>query len=400
MREVWVTGIGMVSAVGSGPRAHLDAAVAGRSGLTRHTFFGGSAPDPVMCGMIPADVLTQDLDATAATRGDQILEIAARQAIESSTFPNLESLDLIAGTTLGNLHGGTQYYRAARAGAITDTNLVKHFLTCAPAAHVARALGIGGRRLTISSACGSGTAAVGAAYNRVRSGEADAVLAAGVDALSPFVVAGFNSLRLVSSRECRPFDRDRDGLNPGEGCGVLLLESADTARSRGARALARITGFGEALDAYHHTRSHPEGNALVVAAGKALAGVHGGATAIDHVHLHGTGTQANDMSEYAACKRLFGERLGLIPMCSTKSMTGHTFGGAGALSAAFCVLTIAHGVVPPTVFLENPDPTFEGLSVSVAARTGVHCRSALSLALGFGGEAFALSLAAPQGDSP
>jgi 3-oxoacyl-[acyl-carrier-protein] synthase II len=226
----------------------------------------------------------------------------------------------------------------------------------------------------------------------VRQGHSTAVVAAGLDVLSPYVVAGFNSLRLVSARECRPFDRDRDGLNPGEGAAAFVLESAESAARHGARPLAVIEGFGEALDAYHHTRSHPEGAGLVTAMNKALRCSGLDAGSVDHVHLHGTGTQANDISEYHACRTVFGSRLADIPMCSTKSMTGHTFGGAGALSAGFCLLAFAGGVVPPTMFHEARDPAFDGLELSNRPAEGMRIRRALSIALGFGGEAFAVLL--------
>jgi 3-oxoacyl-[acyl-carrier-protein] synthase II len=390
--DVWITGMGMVSAAGAGAAEHLAAVREGRSGITRHAFFNGHAPDPVFCGMIPESVLSQDLDAMAPDRADRVLELAVREALAQAGENRPKQLDLSVGTTLGNLHGGTRYYREKRERGEGDVSLVKHFLPCAPAAHVTRAAHLGGKRWTISSACGSGTAAIGLAFNRVRRGECAAMVAAGVDVLSPFVVAGFNSLRLVSQRACRPFDRDRDGLNPGEGAAALLLESAESARARGATPLAVVEGFGEALDAYHHTRSHPEGEGLVQAARKALAGASAKPDAIDHAHLHGTGTQANDQSEYHACRRLFGPRLPHVPVCSTKSMTGHTFGGAGALSAAFCVLSLMHGTVPATAFLENRDPEFEGLAVSSRPVEGLTLKRVLSLALGFGGEAFALVL--------
>ncbi len=384
----------MVSAVGRGAGAHLAAAREARSGIARHEFFKGKAPDPCWCGMIPSDVLSQDLDAMAPDRADRALEIAMREALEQGNLADRSHTGLAVGTTLGNLHGGTRYYRSVRETGRGDTALVKHFLPCAPAAHAAKALGLGGRRVTVSSACGSGTAAIGLAYAEIRQGTCARMVAAGVDVLSPFVVAGFNSLRLVSGNPCRPFDRDRDGLNPGEGAAALLLESAEQARQRGAAPLAVVEGFGEALDAYHHTRSHPEGDGLVSATRKALTHAKADIGAVDHVHLHGTGTQANDFSEYHACRRLFGERLPRVAACSTKSMTGHTFGGAGALSAAFCVLSLGSGVVPPTVNLAERDPAFEGLALSATAVEGVEMKRVLSLALGFGGEAFALVLRA------
>lgn len=392
MAEVWVTGLGMVSAVGGTPAEHLGAARSGATGLAQHEFFDGNAPDPCVCGKIPGHILDDNLDATATDRADTLLEMVVRQALGSDAASLGDGTDLAVGTTLGNLHGGTLYYRQVRDGADGDVSLVRHFLPCAPATAAAHATGIRGRRWTISSACGSGTAAIGVALNRIRTGASTRVVAAGMDVLSPYVVAGFNSLRLVSAEPCRPFDAARDGLNPGEGAAALLLEDADAARARNAEPMAVLEGFGEALDAYHHTRAHPEGEGMVRAVGKALAMTGVGADQVDHVHLHGTATPANDTSEYHAVRTVLGDRLPDVPVCSTKSMTGHTYGGAGALSAGFCVLSLQHQMVPPTLNLTTLDPEFEGLSVASEVRDGVNVSRALSLTLGFGGEAFALAM--------
>jgi 3-oxoacyl-[acyl-carrier-protein] synthase II len=390
MREVCVTGLGMASALGAGVQTHLLAVRERRTGLAHHALFGGAKPDPCMCGKLPADVLDPDLDATAGDRADRLLGLVVQEAADGIDPALLHTTDLVVGTTLGNLHGGTLYYRQVRENRDPDIGLVKHFLPCAPATAAARTFGVGGRRWTISSACGSGTAALGLAFNRVRAGLSERVLAAGMDVLSPYVVAGFNSLRLVSASTCRPFDRNRDGLNPGEGGAALLVESVDSARARNAQPLAYLEGFGEALDAYHHTRAHPEGAGMVAAVTRALAAAGRTAADIDHIHLHGTATPANDQSEYHACATVFGSRLAAVPACSTKSMTGHTYGGAGALSAGFCILSLQHGIVPPTLFLEAADPEFEGLQISSEPVDGLDLERALSLTLGFGGESYAL----------
>ncbi len=391
MHDVWITAAGAVSALGAGMEAHLGAVRDSRTGLARHELFGGNAPDPCMCGLLPADVLEPNFDATAADRADRVLERVVAEALGNDTTLGAEC-DFVVGTTLGNIHGGSRYYRGLRRSEQPDVSLVHHFLPCAPAGAVCRSLGITGRRWTISSACGSGTAALGLAFNRIRHGLSTRIVAAGVDVLSPYVVAGFNSLRLVSPNECRPFDGDRDGLNPGEGGAAFVVESAESARTRGAAPLAVIEGFGEALDAYHHTRAHPEGAGLAAAIGKALDCAHAGVETVDHIHLHGTATPANDTSEYHGCRKVFGSRLASLPACSTKSMTGHTYGGAGALSAAFCQLSLMYGIVPATMFHHKRDPEFADLSVSPEPLTGLHIRRALSLTLGFGGEAFALLL--------
>ena len=211
------------------------------------------------------------------------------------------------------------------------------------------------------------------------------VCAGGAEALCPFLVAGFNSLRLVSKKPCRPFDAGRDGLNPGEGAAALILETEAGARARNARPLAYVKGFGEALEAYHHTRSNPDGSGVASALGKAMAGASWAPETVGHVHCHGTATVFNDLSEYNALAAVFGGRLASVPVCSTKSMTGHTLGAAGGLSTVLAVLSLQNGLVPATLFHETLDPLFSGLSVSATVRRMEFRRSAVT-SLGFGGE--------------
>jgi 3-oxoacyl-(acyl-carrier-protein) synthase len=391
-REVWITGVGIVSAVGTGIAAHAEAARASRSGLSHRSFFGGAAPDPCLVGMAPADIVSPVIEDTPANRADSLLDHALRQCMTDAHFEAGCAADLIAGTTLGNIAGATNYYRAVRTGAEADLSLIRHMLPCAAPLWAAKRNNIKGRCLAVSSACGSGMAAIGHAFRRVAAGHCDRVFAGGFDALSPFVVAGFNSLRLVSKRECRPFDRDRDGLSPGEGAAMLLVESKESALARNAQPLARLTGFGDALDAYHHTRAHPEGLGLQKAMTAALTAAGSGVEEIDHVHLHGTGTVANDASEYQAYKTVFGNRLSGIPACSTKSMTGHTFGAAGAIGAVFSIISLQWGLVPPTLFLENKDPAFSDLNAVQTSVARPEIRMVMCTALGFGGESFALIL--------
>ena len=390
--EVWITGVGIISALGSGLDAHADAARAARSGLKRHRFFDGAPPDPCMAGLVDAKDCTSIAGAQSADRADILLDHALAQCLTQASVVDRNHIDCIAGTTLGNMAGATAYYRSLRGGGTPELDLVRHALPCAPLLRAAKKQGLRGKCLTVSSACGSGMAALGHAFRRIRSGRATQVIAGGFDTLSPFIIAGFNSLRLVSAKECRPFDRDRDGLNPGEAAAMLMLESKESAEARGAQPLAKVAGFGDALDAFHHTRAHPEGLGLRLAMEKALAGAALESRAIDHVHLHGTGTAANDESEYHACKSLFGNRLADIPACSTKSMTGHTFGAAGALNASFAVTSLNTGIVPPTLFLENRDPSFTDLAVSPGPVKIPAIGAVMCTALGFGGESFALIL--------
>lgn len=392
MREVWLTGAGVVSALGSGMETHASAITDARSGLLKYSFFDGNPPDPCICGKVPPETLAQGFEESAANRADLLLEMAVSQSLEMAGLGVPVQADFIAGTTLGNMHGGTRYYQGIRDQGSADVSLVKHFLPCAPVATVSYKLSIKGKRWTVASACGSASAALGYAFQKIRYGESNCIIAGGFEALSSFVVAGFNSLQLVSKRECRPFDKDRDGLNPGEGAALFVLESKEAALQRGVNPIAKLTGFGDSLDAYHHTRAHPEGEGLVTAIDKALKAAELTSDQIDHLHLHGTGTVVNDISEYRALSTIFGENLSSIPACSTKPMTGHTFGASGALNVIFSILSIKKGIIPATLYHENLDNNFVGLQILRRPQEKSEIKAVLSTALGFGGEAFALIL--------
>jgi 3-oxoacyl-[acyl-carrier-protein] synthase II len=340
--------------------------------------------------MVPAQVCALTIEQSNGTRATMLLDIAVNQALQSAGLADGAEADMVVGTTLGNMHGATQYYSEARASGAADIGRLAQFLPCEALSRVAAQHSMRGERLTVCSACASAGSALANAYRRITSGRSKRVIAGGFDALCPFVVAGFNSLRLVSSRECRPFDRRRDGLNPGEAAAVLVLESKETALERGCTPLARLASFGEALEAYHYTRADPSGGGLAAAFAKALDRAHITAAQLDHIHMHGTATQANDRSEYMACRTVLGERLRDVPVCSTKSMTGHTFGASAAVNAVFSILSISEGLVPATLFCEEPDPEFVGLSVSAIPLRGEGLDTVASCSLGFGGEASVL----------
>ena len=393
--QVWITGAGIITALGLGLERHVEASRSGQSGLTRVDFFSGAAPDPVLAGQAPGQYLNTDLEATP-DRATSLLRLALDDALQSAGLGGEDRLeaDLIVGTTAGNMHGGTRYYRELRGGGAPDRDLLADFLPCAPAVRVAGQRGLRGGVRTVSSACGSASAALGQALDRLRRGGGGPrrVIAGGFEALSPYVVAGFASLKLISGQACRPFDLDRDGLNPGEGAALFVLETATAARARGAKPLAVLAGAGQALEAYHQTRADPAGSGVSSALSRALkqAGVTPDQLAC--LHLHGTATRANDASEFRACETVLGETLARIPACSTKPMTGHTFGASGAVSAIFALASLRGGLVPATLNLERLDPELEGLAVSADAQPLDAPRHVACTTLGFGGESFALVL--------
>jgi 3-oxoacyl-[acyl-carrier-protein] synthase II len=398
--EVWITGMGIVSALGSGVEAHREAIATARTGLASSRFFEGNYATDFICGMVPQSAFPRSIDQSAGERANLLCEMACKEALrqssrEESVANGIDAVGLILGTTSSNFHGGTMYYAQSRAGQIPDVKLVSGFLPATVADHVASRCNLTGRRRTVSSACASGTTAIGHAFRLVSSGKTRCVVAGGVDALCPFIVAGFNSLRLLSKKHCSPFDANRDGFNPGEGAALVVVESADSARSRGARPLGRITGYGETLEAFHHTRSNPDGTGIAAVMAKAMAQAGCGPESIDHVQCHGTATVFNDLSEYNGLKYIFKDRLSRIPVCSTKSMTGHTLGAAGAISAVFAILSLADETVPATLSHDTLDPQFSGLTVLKRPEKRDLDR-VLTTSLGFGGETASLLIEKAQ----
>jgi len=391
--DVYITGAGIVSALGSGCKIHLDALKSGRSGIEQHNFFSGELPDPCVCGKVPHTVIAETIDETAPDRAAILAENAFCQAIKSAGHENLSDTDLITGTTLGNMHGGTLYFNALKKGSRADTDLVKNVMPDSIGNTLAKKYHIKGKHISVSSACASGSTAIGTAYNRIMRGQNSIAVAGGVDALSPFIIAGFNCLRLLSKNVCRPFSLVRDGLNPGEGAAFVVLESYEKMARRKAEPIAKIKGFGTALEAFHYTRSHPDGIGIASAIRKALDNAGVTPEQIDHIHAHGTATVQNDLSEYNGYYAVFGDRLSEIPVCSTKSMTGHTYGAAGAISVVLSILTINNSIIPATLFCNDPDPLFTKINVSIHPRNH-DVKLVLIVAVGFGGEVAALVLEA------
>jgi 3-oxoacyl-[acyl-carrier-protein] synthase II len=256
---------------------------------------------------------------------------------------------------------------------------------------VSIAFGAKGPNLSIETACAAGTHAVGDAFKMVQSGVADAMITGGVEAtITPLAVGGFNAMRALSTRNdqpekaSRPFDRDRDGFVPAEGSGMLIIETLDHALERGATILAEIIGYGLTGDAYHIAAPAPFGEGMARCMKMALDDAGLKPEEVDYINAHGTSTDLNDKCETQAMKAVFGEHSYRLAVSSTKSMTGHLLGGAGGVEAAFTVLTIQRGVIPPTINYENPDPDCDLDYVPNVSRKA-EVKVALSNSFGFGG---------------
>ena len=298
-----------------------------------------------------------------------------------------------AGVVVGTVLGGTaSWERSLRAGASDAPRPAAapaQYSLRAAAAALAEKAGFSGPVLTVSTACASGTDAIGLAYRAVASGAADIMVAGGVDAVCELSFSGFCALRALTTDRVRPFSRNRNGLALGEGAAFLVVESESAARRRGARPVGRIAGYGARNDAFHLTAPHREGRGLAAAAAAALRDGGCSADEVDYVSAHGTGTPYNDRMETLALKSALGARARSVSVSSVKGALGHAFGAAGAIEAAICLLAIRDRIVPPTANLDEPDPECDLDFVPLRAR-GLAVRTALSWSAGFGGQNAAL----------
>jgi len=251
--------------------------------------------------------------------------------------------------------------------------------------------GTKGPSSSLATACAAGTHAVGDAYEVIKRGDADAMVSGGVESvISPCCIGGFNAMKALSTRNnepekaSRPFDRDRDGFVPGEGCGILIMESLDKALERGAHIYAEIIGYGMSSDGYHMAAPAPDGEGAARCMQAALDDAEISYDKIQYINAHGTSTELNDLYETRAIKTVFKEKAYQIPVSSTKSMTGHLLGGAGGVEAVFTALTIKEGIIPPTINLDNPGEECDLDYVPHVARKA-NVDIAMTNSFGFGG---------------
>lgn len=333
--------------------------------------------------MLPEDCFPEGFRHTARDTL-ALAETAAGEALAMAGLAPAELANERSGLTVGSTAGNALHflddYAALKQGGEVGGIGFQDFYNCNPAPALAEKLGLGGPALTIGNACCSGADAIGLGLELIASGRCDRVLAGGADALSLVPYIGFSRLMIYSNQSCRPFDRDRKGLNLGEGAGFLMLESEAALKKRGGRPLARLLGYGAAADAHHLTAPHPEAAGLRQAIRSALRRAGLGPEALAFVKAHGTATPDNDRVEALAIRA---EVPGL-PVWGLKGATGHTLGAAGALEAALTVAALHHGLLPPSPGFINEDPSL-GLRPTTGALSPINRAAALSLSLGFGG---------------
>lgn len=360
--RIVVTGLGAVSAWGWSASSLWSGLRSNRTGIGTSRRFDTRGHRTRVVGEVPeADAgIHAGLDRWQHySRADRFAVAAAVEACRQAgwiTSPETSPPGLGAdagvffGGSTGGMAEGEEYFRALLddgPGSARLSLLAPHQLNC-PGDEVARLLGVRGPVRSFTSACASGALAIGAALDALRRGEVQVAIAGGADSLCQLTYAGFNSLRAVDSRPCRPFRRERAGLSLGEGAGILILEPLERARSRGARPLAEILGAGGSCDAHHMTAPHPRGVGAARAIQRALQNAAIDANAIDFINAHGTATPRNDVAEWQAIRKVFGARAASIPVTSTKGSVGHLLGSSGAIEAVATVQCLLAGEVHPT----------------------------------------------------
>jgi beta-ketoacyl-acyl-carrier-protein synthase II len=381
--------------------------LAGRSGVGPITQLDASPfPSRIageLKGFEPTDYLSRK-EARRMARCSQVAVATAQEALADAglevPLSDGERVGTLMGTAVGGFENGMDTADTFREKGLARVNplIGISMLTNMPSFHVSLWAGAKGPINTVIAACASGTQAVGEAMETIRRGAADVMICGGVEALMNFaVIATFCAMRGLSTRNdepekaSRPFDADRDGFIYSEGCAILVLESLEHALAREARIRAEVLGYASSADAFHIAQPHPEGEGACRAMRGALGDAGLSPTDIDYINAHGSSTPINDTTETKAIKEVFGEHAYKLAVNSTKSMLGHMMGGAGAMEAAVCALTVEQGVIHPTINLETPDPECDLDYVPEGARKA-DARVALSNSFGLGGQNACLAI--------
>ena len=398
--RVVITGMGTVNPLGLDVASTWEGLINGRSGIDYVTLFDASSHKTKIGGEVkgfePADYINRK-DIRRMDRFAQLSVAASRQAVEQSgldvSSPEHEDTGIIVGSGVGGL---TTLFKQMKVLLDEGPNRVSHFvvpmmLADMAAVQVSIALGLKGPNFCTTSACSSGSDAIGTAFDMIKHGEVGTMLAGGSESIiNPLGFAAFNALKAISTRNdepqaaSRPFDAERDGFVISEGAAIVVLENLEDALKRGADILAEVVSYGASADAFHVTQPIETGEGAARAMQRALNKAGLDPTAIDYINAHGTSTQLNDKMETRAIKTVFGEHASRIPVSSTKSMLGHMIGGAGVIEALICTLAIRNGIIPPTINQKHPDPDCDLDYVPNKARRA-KIDTALSNSFGFGG---------------
>jgi 3-oxoacyl-[acyl-carrier-protein] synthase II len=399
-RRVVVTGLGLVTPLGTGVEKNWEALAAGRSGVGPITRFDTSSFAARIAGEVrdfkPEDWI-EKRDVKKMDPFIQYVYAAAAQAMDQSRYEiNDDNADMV-GVLIGNGIGGLNTVEDFHKDFLT--NGLKHMspffipklISNLGPGQISIRYGARGATFTTTSACASGSHAIGEAYRMIRFGFLDAAIVGGTEAaVTPLGVGGFVVMRALSTRNeeperaSRPFDKDRDGFVMAEGAAAMVIEEREAAIARGANIIAEVCGYAANSDAHHITAPAPEGRIIAKCMSMCLTDNDLDPNEVDYINAHGTSTPQGDIAETQGIKRVFGERAAKIAISSTKSMTGHTLGAAGAIESVFTVLAVQRELAPPTINQETPDPECDLDYVPNKARPG-KIRIALNNSFGFGG---------------
>ena len=399
-RRVVITGVGLVTPLGTGVAKTWDNICAGTSGVDLITRFDTSDYQVRIAAEVKDFNVDDFLDRKASKHLDLFVQyglVAAMMAVEDSGFVvnegNCGRIGVITGCGMGGLPTIEKYHQVSleKGPRKITPFFIPMVIPNMPSGHISMQIGSKGPNLTLTTACAAGTHAVGEAFRHIRYGLSDIIVTGGAEAvICPLGVAGFSAMKALSSRNdapqqaSRPFDKDRDGFVMSEGSGMLILEELEHALARGAHIYAEVIGYGLSSDAYHIAAPPEDGEGGVRAMQMALIDAGLKPEDVDYINAHGTSTPLNDRCETTAIKTVFGEHAGRLAISSTKSMTGHMLGAAGGIEAVFTALSIHHQMAPPTANLIEPSPDCDLDYVPLTARQ-MKIAVALSNSFGFGG---------------
>ena len=399
-RRVVITGLGMVTPLGTGVEKNWEALCAGKSVIGPVTKFDTTEFKSKIAAEVTDFNASDFMDKQQLRRFDIFIHYgiaSARMAMEDSglkiTPENSKKIGCLTGSGLGGLSMIESYHKIllekgpGRVSPFFIPGIIPNMLP----GQIAIEFGAQGPNSSIETACAASSHAVGESFRLIQDGIADAMITGGAEAvITPLAYAGFCSMRALSTRNdkperaSRPFDKERDGFVMGEGSGILIIEELNHALERGAKIYTEIAGYGLSGDAYHVSAPHPEGEGAVNCMAMAIQSAGLRPEDVDYINAHGTSTQLNDLSETKAMKKLFGDHAYKLAISSTKSMTGHLLGGTGGVEAIYSALTIKNGMIPPTVNYDTPDPECDLDYVPNKARKA-DIKVAMSNSFGFGG---------------
>jgi 3-oxoacyl-[acyl-carrier-protein] synthase II len=399
-RRVVVTGLGLITPLGTGIQKTWEGICKGASGIDRITTFDTSEFPVQIAGEVK-DFNPEDfIERKEIKKMDVFIQYAlsaGSMAIEDAglkiTEENADRVGVIVGAGIGGIQTIERYHSVLLENGQRRISpfFIPMLITNLAAGQISMRFGARGPNSCVTTACAAGTHAIGDSFKIIQRGDADAMIAGGSEsAITPLTIAGFANMKALSSRNdtpqkaSRPFDVERDGFVIAEGAGIVVLEELEVALARRAKIYAEVIGYGMTADAYHMTAPDPEGRGVVNCMRVALRDAGIAPEVVNYINAHGTSTPYNDKHETSAIKHVFGEHVHQLAVSSTKSMTGHLLGAAGGVEAAFCALALSEGIVPPTINYEHPDPECDLDYVPNHARH-IDLENVISNSFGFGG---------------